>query len=45
MPLIALLLRDEPRLQNCLVNDAAHVVPERNSAVEIGAFSNTRSTL
>ena len=27
MPLLSLLLRDEPRLQNCLVNDAAHVVP------------------
>ena len=27
MPLVSLLLRDEPRLQACLVADAAHVVP------------------
>jgi len=27
MPLVSLLLRDDPRLQACLVADAAHVVP------------------
>ncbi len=27
MPLVSLLLRDEPRLQACLVADTAHVVP------------------
>jgi len=27
MPLVSLLLSDDPRLQACLVNDAAHVVP------------------
>lgn len=27
MPLVSLLLKDEPRLQACLVNDTAHVVP------------------
>jgi hypothetical protein len=27
MPLVSLLLRDEPRLQACLVADSAHVVP------------------
>ncbi len=27
MPLVSLLFRDDPRLQKCLVSDAAHVVP------------------
>src|SRR5690349_16955806 len=30
MPLVSLLLRDEPRLQACLVADPAHVVPGSN---------------
>jgi len=30
MPLVSLLLRDDPRLQACLVADTAHVVPGAN---------------